>query len=195
MATGGGFNCDPLDLKPGMAVFRVSGEGAYEAFRREAGGIRFQRIPPTERKGRVHSSTVTVAVLTEPAGQDLEINPRDLKFETYIASGPGGQHRNKSDTAVRVTHLPTGTQACSEHKSQSRNKTLALGVLKARLSQVQATTQHRKRNSKRKDQVGTGMRSDKIRTFAEQRGRVEDHRNGKRIKIRDFENGEIDRLH
>ena len=195
METGGDFSCDPLDLKEGFAVFRFEGKGAQAAFAPEAGGHRFQRVPPTEKKGRRQSSTVTVAVLTEPAGRDLEINPRDLKFETYIASGPGGQHRNKSDTAVRVTHLPTGTQACSEHKSQSRNKTLALGVLKARLGQVQAATQHRKRNSKRKGQVGTGMRSDKIRTYAEQRGRVENHTNGKQMKISDYEKGEVDRLH
>ena len=195
METGGDFNCEPLDLKDGYAAFRFAGEGAREAFEPEAGGHRVQRVPPTEKKGRRQSSTVTVAVLAEPAGRELKINPRDLKFETYRGSGPGGQHRNTSDTAVRVTHVPTGIQACSEIKSQARNKVLALGVLKARLVSTQAATQRQGRNSKRKGQVGTGMRSDKIRTYAEQRKRVENHLNGKRISIRDYERGEVDRLH
>ncbi len=134
-------------------------------------------------------------MLPEPAGTDLKINPKDLKYETYKASGPGGQHVNKSDTAVRVTHLPTKIQACSEHKSQARNKTLALAALKARLLKVQAATQHRGRNLNRKKQVGTGMRSDKIRTIAYQRGRVECHITGKRMKIRDYERGMIDKIH
>jgi len=195
METGGHFSCEELDLKDGYAAFRFSGRGAKAAFAPEAGGHRFQRVPPTEKKGRRQSSTVTVAVLPEPTFSELKINPNDLRYETYRGQGPGGQHRNTSDTAVRVTHIPTGIQACSEIKSQHRNKVLALGVLKARLLDVQASTQHRGRNSKRKGQVGTGMRSDKIRTYAEQRGRVENHQNGKRMKIRDYENGEVDRLH
>jgi peptide chain release factor 1 len=136
-----------------------------------------------------------VAVLPEPTFAELTINPNDLSYETYRGSGPGGQHRNTSDTAVRVTHIPTGIQACSEIKSQHRNKVLALGALKARLLSAQVATQHQGRNSKRKDQVGTGMRSDKIRTYAEQRGRVESHTNGKRMPIRDYEKGEVERLH
>jgi peptide chain release factor 1 len=136
-----------------------------------------------------------VAVLPEPAGTDLKIKPSDLKYETYMAPGPGGQHRNTSDTAVRVTHLPTGTQASSAHKSQRRNKVLALAALKARLMKVQVATKHQGRNLNRKKQVGTGMRSDKIRTIAYQRGRVENHINGKRMKIRDYERGEIDKIH
>ena len=195
METGGDFSCDPLDLKEGFAVFRFEGKGAQAAFAPEAGGHRFQRVPPTEKKGRRQSSTVTVAVLTEPAGRDLEINPRDLKFKTYIASGPGGQHRNKSDTAVRVTHLPTGIQACSEHKSQYRNKVLALSALRARLINREKERANDSRNGKRRSQVGTGQRSDKIRTIAYQRCRVENHTNGKRMKIRDYEKGAIDKIH
>jgi peptide chain release factor 1 len=136
-----------------------------------------------------------VAVLPEPAGADLKIAPKDLSYETYKAQGPGGQHRNTSDTAVRVTHLPTGVQACSALKSQARNKTLALAALKARLLQVQVATQCEGRNSNRKKQLGTGMRSDKIRTIAYQRGRVENHLNGKRMKIRNYERGEVDLIH
>lgn len=120
------------------------------------------------------------------------MRPQDLKYETYRGSGPGGQHRNTSDTAVRVTHLPTGVQACSEIKSQAQNKKLALSALMARLAaRAQKSTDDR-RNGKRKSQVGTGMRSDKVRTIAYQRGRVENHANGKRMKIRDYERGMID---
>lgn len=194
MESGGGFSCEELDLKEGFAVLRFSGRGAKAAFAQEAGGHRIQQVSPTERKGRVHSSTITVAVLDEPAGTELKINPRELKFETYRASGPGGQHRNTSDTAVRVTHIPTGIQACSTHKSQARNKTLALAALKARLLKAQVATQCKSRNSNRKKQVGTGERSDKIRTIAYQRGRVENHATGKRMKIRDYERGEIDKI-
>jgi len=136
-----------------------------------------------------------VAVLPEPTDTDLRILPKDLKFETYRDSGPGGQHRNTSDTAVRVTHLPTGIQACSALKSQARNKTLALGALKARLVERQANAETRSRNSNRKAQLGTGERSDKIRTVAYQRGRVENHVNGKRMQIRDYERGEVDKIH
>lgn len=136
-----------------------------------------------------------MAVLPEPTPVELKINPNDLNFETYRGSGPGGQHRNKTDTAVRVTHIPTGMQACSEIKSQSRNKVLALAALKARLLDKQVESQQQGRNSKRKQQVGTGERSDKIRTYAEQRGRVENHLNGKRCSISAYEKGEIERLH
>lgn len=192
---GGGFSCEELELKDGYAAFRFRGEGAKEAFAPEAGGHRIQRVPPTEKKGRRQSSTVTVAVLPEPTFSELNIKSKDLRYETYRGSGPGGQHKNTSDTAVRVTHKPTGIQACSEIKSQHRNKVLALAALKARLLDKKTASESRSRNSKRKGQVGTGMRSDKIRTFAEQRGRVENHINGKRMKIRDYEKGEIDRLH
>jgi peptide chain release factor 1 len=136
-----------------------------------------------------------VAVLPEPSSSDLKINPTDLKFETYRGTGPGGQHKNKTDSAVRVTHLPTGIQACSEIKSQHRNKVLALAALKARLVQRRQRTVAKDRNSKRKKQVGTGMRSDKIRTIAYQRGRVENHVTGKRMKIRAYERGEVDKIH
>ena len=152
-------------------------------------------MSPTEKKGRVHSSTVTVAVLSEPTEVELKLKTSDLKYETYRDSGPGGQHRNTSDTAVRVTHLPTGIQACSALKSQAQNKILALSSLRARLISREKERTSDSRNGKRKSQVGTGMRSDKIRTVAYQRGRVENHVNGKRMKIRDYEKGIIEELH
>ena len=176
-------------------MLRFSGRDAKAIFAPEAGGHRVQQVSPTEKKGRVHSSTVTVAVLEEPTEVELKLNPSDLKIETYIASGPGGQHRNKSDTAVRVTHLPTGIQACSEHKSQYRNKVLALSALRARLINREKERANDSRNGKRRSQVGTGQRSDKIRTIAYQRCRVENHTNGKRMKIRDYERGMIDKIH
>jgi peptide chain release factor 1 len=182
-------------LKDGYAVFRFSGKDAKAIFAPESGGHRFQRVPPTEKKGRRQSSTVTVAVLPEPTPQELKVRHQDLRYETYRGSGPGGQHRNTSDTAVRVTHLPTGVQACSEIKSQAQNKKLALGALMARLVDRAEKSTNDRRNGKRKSQVGTGMRSDKIRTYAEQRGRVENHLNGKRAKIRDYDKGFVELLH
>jgi peptide chain release factor 1 len=176
-------------------VLRFSGKGAKGAFEKEAGGHRWQRVPPTEKRGRVHSSTVTVAVLGEPPKTELRLNYKDLRFETYRAPGPGGQHRNTSDTAVRVTHLPTKIQAASAHKSQARNKVLALAELRARLSQRLQEQATASSNSKRKRQLGTGARSDKIRTVAEQRGRVECHKTGKRMKIGRYERGFIEEIH
>jgi len=176
-------------------VLRFSGSGAKRAFAPEAGGHRVQQVSPTEKKGRVHSSTVTVAVLEEPTEAELKLKPSDLKYETYRDSGPGGQHRNTSDTAVRVTHIPTGTQACSALKSQAQNKILALSALRARLIDREKERANDSRNGKRRSQVGTGMRSDKIRTIAYQRQRVESHVNGKRMQIRDYEKGFIEELH
>jgi peptide chain release factor 1 len=134
-------------------------------------------------------------VLPEPAGVDLKINTSDLKFEAYIDSGPGGQHRNKTLSAIRVTHIPTGVQACSATKSQHRNKELAVSALKARIIESRRNADSANRNSNRKGQLGTGERSDKIRTIAYQRGRVENHVNGKRMQIRDYERGAIDEIH
>lgn len=136
-----------------------------------------------------------MAVLPEPREADLRINPCDLKYETYRDSGPGGQHRNKTESAVRVTHIPTGVQACSAMKSQSQNRVLALASLKARIIQSRKEKVESDRNSSRKQQVGTGQRSDKIRTVAYQRGRVENHLNGKRMSIREYERGEVDSIH
>lgn len=140
----------------------------------------------------MHSSTVTVAVLPEPQDSELRIAPHELRFETYRAGGPGGQHQNKTESAVRVTHIPTGIQACSSMKSQHQNRELALRALKARIIETRKNKATADRNSNRKKQVGTGERSDKIRTCAYQRGRVENHLNGKRISIRDYERGAVD---
>ena len=177
-----------------MVVLRASGEGAFRAFEHESGGHRWQRVPPTEKKGRVHSSTVTVAVIKEVPIKKLSLNLEDVEIETYRSSGPGGQHRNKSDTAVRVTHKPTKITACSATKSQHQNRILALSVLASRIARSQETKQIKSKNDKRKKQIGSGMRADKIRTVAEQRGRVENHLNGRRMKINAYLRGEIENI-
>ena len=189
--TGGPFSYAKLKERDGFVSYRFSGKGAKQAFEPEAGGHRWQG----ESKGNTHSSTVTVAVLPEPKPAELKIPAKDLKFETYRDPGPGGQNKNKNDTAVRVTHLPTGVQACSTMKSQARNKELALSTLRARLANRRQAGEKRRRNSNRRKQVGTGMRSDKVRTVAEQRQRVENHANGKRMKIKRYMRGFLDELH
>ena len=194
MGRGGGFSCEPLSLREGFAVLQFSGKNAHEAFKREAGGHRIQQVSPTERKGRVHSSTVTVAVLKEATSAEIKLSPKDLRVETYRSSGPGGQNVNKVETAVRITHIPTGVQACSEIKSQARNKTLALAALKARLVERQRQIEQAERNQKRKQQLGTGARSCKVRTIAHQRGRVECHVSGKKMQLKRYLQGYIDEL-
>lgn len=151
-------------------------------------------MPPNEKRGRTHSSTVTVAVLPEPAPVDLRIDPRDLRVETYRAPGPGGQHRNTTDSAVRVTHLPTGTVACAAAKSQHRNRELAMSSLRARLAERLRSEREAKANGDRRAQVGSGMRADKIRTVAEQRGRVENHLNGRRCQLEKYLKGHLEEI-
>lgn len=186
-----GLESELLRQEPGQVSLRVCGRGAWQAFEQEPGGHRWQRVPPTEKRGRVHSSTITVAVLREVAAREQVIPASEIRFEAYRASGPGGQHRNTSDTAIRATHLPTGIQACAETKSQQRNKELALGVLRARVAERAEGAARAARNSQRKEQVGSGMRADKVRTVAEQRGRVENHLSGRRIPLKLYERGEL----
>lgn len=189
-----GLEAELTERGPATASLRVQGRGAEVAFAQEAGGHRWQRVPPTEKRGRVHSSTVTVAVLREPKPAEVDLDPSELRFERYRASGPGGQHRNTSDTAIRVTHVASGLQACAETKSQRRNRELALGVLRARLLAQRKHTLRAGRNRRRREQVGSGMRADKVRTVAAQRGRVEDHRSGRRLPLKAWLRGELDGL-
>ena len=191
MGTGGHFSYEKLKEREGFVSYRFAGKGVEKAFLPEAGGHRWQ----SESKGRTHSSTVTVAVLPEPKAAELKLPSKDLSYETYCDSGPGGQNKNKNATAVRVTHVPTGVQACSTMKSLARNKDLALSTLRARLSERRRAGIAKQRNNDRQQQVGTGMRSDKVRTVAEQRGRVENHSNGKRMKIRRYLRGYLEELH
>lgn len=195
MRGGGVFSCEILDLSPGLAVLRFEGAGAKAAFAKEAGGHRWQRVPPTERHGRRQSSTITVAVLPEPAAHELKIASHDLRIETFRSGGSGGQHQNKTESGVRITHIPTGITASSREKSQHRNRELAMSEIRARVAQAASQRVTAGINSARKQQVGSGERSDKIRTIADQRARVENHLNGKRMSIERYMRGFLEDIH
>lgn len=160
-------------------VFLIEGRGAYSQFKFESGVHRVQRVPVTESGGRIHTSTVTVAVLPEAQDVEVTINPNDLQIDTYRASGAGGQHVNRTDSAVRITHKPTGlVVTCQDQRSQYKNKDRAMAVLKSRLLEMTQSAHAGAIASDRKAQVGTGDRSERIRTYNYHQGRVTDHRIG-----------------
>ncbi len=157
--------------------FSIDGQGAYSKLKFESGVHRVQRVPETESGGRIHTSTVTVAVLPEAEEVDIEINPKDLKIDTFRSSGAGGQHINKTSSAIRITHLPTGTVVeCQDERSQYKNKDKAMKVLRSRLLSEKQREQQDAVAGERKSQVGTGDRSEKIRTYNFHESRVTDHR-------------------
>lgn len=176
--------------------FMVNGEGAYSRFKFESGVHRVQRVPETESSGRIHTSTVTVAVLPEAEEVDVQINPSDLQIDTFRSSGAGGQHINKTESAIRITHLPTGTVVeCQDERSQFKNKDKAMKILRSRILETEQAKQHEAIAGERKAQVGTGDRSERIRTYNFPQGRISDHRIGLTLyKIEQMLNGDLDEM-
>ena len=173
--------------------FMVVGEGAYSKFKFESGVHRVQRVPDTESQGRIHTSTITVAVLPEAPDVDIEILDKDIKIDTYRSSGAGGQHVNKTESAIRITHLPTGIVVnCQDERSQIKNREKALNILRSKLYDYFQTQADAEYAATRKSQVGTGDRSERIRTYNFPQGRVTDHRIGLTLySIENFMNGDI----
>jgi peptide chain release factor 1 len=178
------------------AIFTIRGPGAYGRLRYESGVHRVQRVPATESQGRIHTSAATVAVLPEADEVDLQIDPNDLRIDVYRSSGPGGQSVNTTDSAVRITHLPTGlVVTCQDEKSQLKNKTKALKVLRSRLLDSMIAEAEAERARDRKTQVGTGDRSAKIRTYNFPQSRVTDHRIGLTLhSLSEILDGDLDEL-
>ena len=176
--------------------FMISGKGAYSRFKFEGGVHRVQRVPDTESSGRIHTSTVTVAVLPEVEDVEVDINPDDVRMEVFRASGAGGQHINKTSSAVRLIHEPTGLVAeCQTERSQVQNREYAMKMLKSKLYQIEKEKQEKEITSARRSMVGSGERSEKIRTYNYPQGRITDHRIGLSIfQFDNFLNGDLDEM-
>jgi len=176
-------------------VFAVEGEGAWARLRFESGGHRVQRVPATEAQGRIHTSAATVAVLPEAEDLEIELRPDDLRIETMRAGGAGGQHVNKTESAVRITHIPTGlVAACQDDRSQQRNRASAMRILKSRVYERERERIAAERSAERKSQVGTGDRSDRIRTYNWSQNRVTDHRLNQNFSLEQVLSGKLDPL-
>jgi peptide chain release factor 1 len=195
-----GWKIDILSQNPtGLGGFKelialIEGQRVYSWLKYESGVHRVQRIPETESKGRIHTSAVTIAVLPEAEEVDVSIDPADLRVDVYRSSGPGGQSVNTTDSAVRITHIPTGSVvSCQDEKSQHKNKAKAMKVLMSRLLDLQQAEQRAKISEERKHMVGSGDRSERIRTYNFPQGRVTDHRIGLTIyRLEDILHGELD---
>jgi peptide chain release factor 1 len=177
-------------------IFEISGRGAYSRLKYESGVHRVQRVPLTESQGRIHTSTATVAVLPEIDDVEIQIDPSDLEIDVYISSGPGGQHMQKNATAVRIVHKPSGTVvSCESERSQTQNRERAMAILRARLYEAEQERQMEERGDARRLQVGSGQRSEKIRTYNYPQNRVTDHRIGLTIyRLESIVDGDLDEI-
>lgn len=192
---GVGFDLQILDDRPGLMVLQVSGSGAKRAFQHESGGHRFQRIPPTEKRGRVQTSTITVACLDVPTEVDFVLYDRELTVQATRGSGSGGQKVNKTSSAIQMTHLPTGVMVrCESERSQHQNLATAKALLRAKLQERATEAVISGRNADRKAQLGVGARGDKVRSIALQRDQVTDHRTGKRMSAERYMKGDLSPL-
>jgi len=187
---GGVFELTVIDERPGLVQLAVSGQNARTTFQNEGGGHRWQRCPPTEKRGRIQTSTVTVAVLDPDAVMGQALNYNDVDIVTTRGSGPGGQNRNKTDSCVIATHRPTGIAVrIDNERSQHQNKAMAYKVLAARLYEAERERIAAVRENDRRQQVGSGMRGDKVRTYRTQDDQVNDHRTGQRWRLQDWVKG------
>jgi len=194
-----GFRWEQIEVSPSEGgglkegVFAIKGDGAYSVYKHEGGTHRVQRVPDTESQGRIHTSTATVAVMPEAEEVDVEVDEKDLKIDVYRSSGPGGQSVNTTDSAVRITHLPTGIVVeMQDERSQLQNRAKAMRVLRARLYEAERSRQQAEQAAARKAQVGSGERAEKIRTYNFPQDRVTDHRVGVNARLQDVMAGDLD---
>ena len=191
------LNSNTVDLGGYKQIsFQIKGENVFESLGQEAGVHRIQRIPKTEKSGRIHTSTASVAILKGEGPSTIKIKQEDLRIEAFRGSGPGGQHRNVTDSAIRITHIPTNTVvSCQDEKSQHKNKDKAFGVLKLRLAKMSESMYNQEVSQERSSQIGTADRSEKIRTYNVPQNRITDHRIGKSWQnLENFFNGNLDKI-
>jgi peptide chain release factor 1 len=187
--SGGGFDFELIDERPGFIALTVKGRDAFKYFCNERGGHRYQRIPPTEKRGRVQTSTITVAVFDISAETPVGLNMSDVEIRTTRGTGPGGQHRNTTESCVIATHRPTGLQARADMRSQHQSKATALRVLAAKVTDSAKAKAQQAQATDRRLQIGSGQRGDKVRTYRERDNQVVDHASGKRWRFTDWARG------